>query len=102
MARSLANGLLDNGWDHHRLLIADPDSATRQTLEKALGIVTTDNNIEAAQQADIVVLAVKPQILPKVARELADTLAEKRPLVISIAAGIRTGSLSSWSFDGYS
>ena len=96
MARSLAGGLLNNGWHRDRLLVADPDSAARQTLEQVLEIATTDNNIEAARQADIVVLAVKPQILPKVAKELADTVREKRPLVISIAAGIRTSSLSGW------
>lgn len=96
MARSLAGGLLNNGWHRDHLLIADPDSAARQTLEQALGIATTSNNIDAARQADIVVLAVKPQTLPSVARELADTLAKKLPLVISIAAGIRTSSLSHW------
>ncbi len=96
MARSLASGLLNNGWSRDDILVADPDSTTRQTLEKTLGVATTGNNIEAANRADIVVLAVKPQILPKVALELADTVAEKRPLVISIAAGIRTESLSEW------
>ena len=96
MARSLAGGLLNNGWGRDDILVADPDSATRETLEKMLGVATTGNNIEAAKQADIVVLAVKPQILPKVAQELADTVAKKRPLVISIAAGIRTDSLSEW------
>lgn len=96
MARSLAGGLLNNGWGRDYLLVADPDSATRQTLEQALGVTTTENNLEAVNQADIVVLAVKPQVLPKVAKELANTIAEKRPLVISIAAGIRTDSLSNW------
>lgn len=96
MARSLASGLVATGWPRDNLLVADPDSAARQNLEQALGITTTDNNVDAAQQADIIVLAVKPQILPSVARELAATLAKKRPLVISIAAGIRTSSLSNW------
>ncbi len=96
MARSLAGGLLKNGWGRDYLLVADPDSAARQTLKQVLGIDTTENNVEAASQADIVVLAVKPQILPKVAKELADTVRKKRPLVISIAAGIRTDSLSGW------
>ncbi len=96
MARSLAGGLLNTGWGRNYLLVADPDSATRQTLEQALGVTTTENNLEAVNQADIVVLAVKPQVLPKVAKELANTIAEKRPLVISIAAGIRTASLSNW------
>lgn len=96
MARSLAGGLLNTGWGRDYLVVADPDSATRQTLEQALGVTTTENNLEAVNQADIVVLAVKPQVLPKVAKELANTIAEKRPLVISIAAGIRTDSLSNW------
>lgn len=99
MARSLASGLLKNGWRPEQIIVADPDSAARQTLEQTLGITTTDNNISAVQQADIVVLAVKPQMLANVARELADAVTEKKPLVISIAAGIRTRSLANWLGD---
>lgn len=102
MARSLVGGLLKNGWSHDSLLVSDPDPAARHTLEQALGIKTTDNNVEAVGLADIVVLAIKPQILPLVAKELADVLNKKKPLVISIAAGIRTGSLGKWLSDDVS
>jgi len=96
MARSLAGGLLKNGWSRDNLLVSDPDPAARHALGQALGIKTTDNNIEAVELADIVVLAVKPQILPAVAKELAGALSRKKSLVISIAAGIRTGNLGKW------
>ena len=42
-----------------------------------------------AAQADVIVLCVKPQIIPEVAQELASTISARRPLVISIAAGVR-------------
>jgi len=96
MARSLVGGLRKNGWQRENLIVADPDPAARQTLEQALGVDTTDNNAEAAKRADIIVLAIKPQILPEVAKNLAKTAQENGALVISIAAGIRTDSLGKW------
>lgn len=96
MARSLVGGLLKNGWSRDDLLVSDPDPAARQAFGQALGIKTTDSNIDAVKPADIVVLAIKPQVLPKVAKELAGTVGKNKSLVISIAAGIRTSSLGKW------
>jgi pyrroline-5-carboxylate reductase len=57
--------------------------------------VTADNR-EAVQGADVVVLAVKPQDMAGTAQPLAEVLALKRPLVISIAAGIRVADIAAW------
>ena len=53
-------------------------------------------NAAVVQRADILVLAVKPQMLAEVVAEIAGPLAEKNPLIISIAAGIRTSDLVRW------
>jgi pyrroline-5-carboxylate reductase len=96
MARSLAGGLVRDGWARQRLLLSDPQSAQRQAAEQALGLSVLADNAEVARRADILVLAVKPQALSQVARELAGAVQEKRPLVISIAAGVRGADIERW------
>jgi pyrroline-5-carboxylate reductase len=96
MARSLAKGLLANGWGRDYLLISDFDPDARQRLQEVLDVETSESNIDVASRADIVVLAVKPQVLKSVAEEIAEVIQEKQPLVISIAAGVRTGDLRNW------
>ncbi|MEK7207690.1 MAG: NAD(P)-binding domain-containing protein, partial [Pseudomonadota bacterium] len=85
MARSLASGLLHNGWSQDDIVVSDPDPEQRRTIESALGLKTFAANPDAAALAEILVLAVKPQILGTVATALAPTVQKKKPLVISIA-----------------
>lgn len=96
MARSLAAGLLANGWPRTRLLLSDPDAAQRRTLEQTLRVRTDADNNAVAARADILILAVKPQTLRDVARALAGAVQRKRPLIISIAAGVRVGDVERW------
>lgn len=96
MARSLAAGLLKNGWPRGRLLMADPDAAQRATIERALKLRTDADNNAVAARTNILVLAVKPQLLRDVAQALAPTVQRKKPLVISIAAGVRLGDVERW------
>lgn len=100
MARCLAGGLRNNGWEARHLFISDPDAGVRDALASALGVRVTGNNMEVAGAVDVLVLAVKPQALPAVARDIAPTVGTHRPLVISIAAGIRTADLARWLGDG--
>jgi len=96
MARALAGGLIQNGWEKSRLLMADPDPGQRQGAEQALGIATHGDNTIVAAKADILVLAVKPQVLAEVSRNIRAPVQAKRPLVISIAAGVRLNDLAHW------
>ena len=96
MARSLAGGLLQNGWDGGRLILADPHGQQRDTMEKSLGLKVYANNVDVAQRADILVFAVKPQVFGTVALELATLVQKKRPLIISIVAGVRSADIERW------
>ncbi len=96
MAGALIAGLLADGTPPGRILAADPDKQKCGALAAATGIRTLQDNIEATDLADILVLAVKPQALKRVAQELAERIQHRRPLVISIAAGIRCDSLQAW------
>lgn len=96
MARSLIGGLISDGWDPARIRAADP-AADRLKAEGLLPQIelTTDNGAAVAG-AEVVILAVKPQVMREVARSLANQVQAHRPLVVSIAAGIRLSDLSRW------
>lgn len=96
MARSLAGGLLKNGWAPEQLALSDPDENQRRGVEQALGLKTYADNRELAAGAEVLVLAIKPQALKTVAEGLAATVRKKKPLVVSIAAGIRIDDIDRW------
>ena len=97
MAASLISGLLDNGFASEDLHVADIDSNASACQFPVR--VYTDNQ-QAITGTDVVVLAVKPQILPKVCQQLQSYLqsqkVENLPVFISIAAGVRLAELSNW------
>jgi pyrroline-5-carboxylate reductase len=96
MARSLVGGLIGTGADPASIAIAEPRAEARGDLEREFGVRTFAEGHEAVDGADIVVLAVKPQVLTAVCRELGPVLAESRPLIVSIAAGIRSDQIDAW------
>ena len=100
MAGALIGGLLADGVSAQNLIAADPSAERCQVLAAATGIRTTPDNKTAVARAQIVVLAVKPQILERVAREIAAQVQKSAPLVVSIVAGVRCDTLSAWLGDG--
>lgn len=99
MAEALLGGMLDARIvDSAGIYATDPYEARRDLLKQRFGIHTGANNREAAVWADIVLLAVKPQVLDAVLGELSSVLSER--LVISIAAGIPIKYISDRLPDG--
>jgi pyrroline-5-carboxylate reductase len=96
MARSLVGGLLADGVPAARLQVAEPDPVRRAAMQRDFGVRVTSDNVAAAAAAEVAVLAVKPQDMQGVARELARPLAGRGALALSIAAGIRTSDLARW------
>jgi len=96
MARSILGGLIADGYPRENLCATDPQTDLCQQLSQTMGIACHTDNITAAQQADVVILCVKPQQLAAVCQELADTVQSQQPLIISIAAGIRTQDIEQW------
>ena len=70
MARSLASGLLKNGWGLSQIVLSDPESSQRQAIESVLGVKTFADNEVVVTRAEILVLSVKPQLLAEVAKAL--------------------------------
>jgi pyrroline-5-carboxylate reductase len=93
MAGSLINGLLESGTSPREIAAADPMAIQ---LEKfaALGVVTANNNDQAVDGADVIVLAVKPQVTGAVLEALSGL--KPHQLIISIVAGIDLRSLETW------
>lgn len=98
MARGLIGGLLGAGVPRHHITVADPGEPVRTALARDFGVQVTEDNAAAARGARVVILAVKPQLMATVATALAHALVH-RPLVISVAAGIRTTDLARWLGD---
>jgi pyrroline-5-carboxylate reductase len=89
MGQALVKGLLASGLPRQALRITDADPRTRAQAGKRFKLATARSNAELAGQADLVVLAVKPQQFAEVVSELAPVM-NRRQLLISIAAGITT------------
>jgi pyrroline-5-carboxylate reductase len=96
MARSLIGGLLQGGYQADQIQVCDPDPAQRERLQQGFDVMTTDQLADAVESADCVVLAVKPQVLYAVCTDLAARIAEKNPLLLSIAAGVKVHSINRW------
>lgn len=96
MAGALIRGLLQDGHPAERIIAVDPDRQKLDVFSSESGINCTTDNAAAVSAADIVVLAVKPQIVASVAQELASAVQKQQPLVISVAAGIRIEHLQHW------
>ena len=96
MARSLVGGLAAAGADRSRIRVAEPDARTRAGLAEDFGVACFASAAEAVPDAATWVFAVKPQMMREVCESLAQVAQAKRPLVVSIAAGITAAQLERW------
>jgi pyrroline-5-carboxylate reductase len=94
MASCMIDGLIRSGFEPSRIIASAPSEETLQRLRAMFAIRVTQDNQDVAMQADVLIFAVKPQILLSVASALVSTIQEKQPLVISIAAGIGSDDLN--------
>jgi pyrroline-5-carboxylate reductase len=96
MSRSIISGLIASGVDADSISASNPSEGPLDELRK-LGLVNlSQNNQSVVASADVVVLAVKPQIMQNVCEDLAAVIRAKQ-LVISVAAGVAADSLYRWS-----
>lgn len=97
MARSLIGGVIAAGHSAAQITVCEPNADAREALHAdfAVNVASEKESAHCAAQADVIVLAVKPQVMAVVARGLAPALSHQ-PLVISIAAGIDCMALGRW------
>lgn len=96
MAEAILGGLY-RFYPHNLLRFSEPLDERREYMsQKYPDVWSTNDNQEVVQGADMIILAVKPQVLRPVVQDVANVLRQSRPLVISIAAGIETAAIVRW------
>ncbi|WP_448678785.1 pyrroline-5-carboxylate reductase [Pseudomonas nicosulfuronedens] len=95
MAASLIGGLRAKGVAASDIRASDPGAEQRAKIAAEHGIDVVGDNASAVAGADVVVLAVKPQVMKDVCLALVPALSENA-LIVSIAAGIPCASLERW------
>lgn len=97
MASAIMGGLIENGFSAKNIYASDPSQEKLDELTGKFGINGNTNNQAVIEQADVVIVAVKPQVMELVLSPLKDALKAKQPLLISVAAGINLNSLMQWA-----
>jgi pyrroline-5-carboxylate reductase len=100
MGGALIRGLIARGLPARNISVGEAYEARRVELSTKLGVLATANNLEAVRDADVVVIAVKPQDMAATVKPLAASFAKHPPLVVSIAAGIRVADIAAWCGPG--
>ncbi|RON18968.1 pyrroline-5-carboxylate reductase [Pseudomonas brassicacearum] len=95
MAASLIGGLRAKGLDASQIRASDPGAETRAKVAAEHGIEVFADNADATRDADVIVLAVKPQAMKTVCEAIRPSL-KPNQLVVSIAAGITCASMNNW------
>jgi pyrroline-5-carboxylate reductase len=96
MARALIGGMVRGGAAARDIHVSEPYAPNREGLAAEFGVRVSEDNAAAASQGEVWVLATKPQVLRGVCEALAALAQERRPLVVSIAAGITSAQLDRW------
>ena len=87
MAQAMISGILTNGiFDKEEVVASDASKACLEGVEKSLGIHIIPNNRELVKQAEVIVLAVKPQYYSSVIEEIKDEIKEQQ-IIVTIAPG---------------
>jgi len=95
IGEALVSGLVhSNSSDPQNIICTDVREDNLEAIKKEYGVVTTVDNVEAVKMSDIIVYAVKPQIIASVLKETADCL-DMSKLIISIAAGVPMAAIES-------
>jgi pyrroline-5-carboxylate reductase len=97
MTRSIIGGLIASGHPADRIAVGEPGEEARARLAELGDLALSDDNATVIDGADLVVMAVKPQVMKQVLSPLAGQLAEQRPVLMSIAAGITVDMLRRWA-----
>ena len=88
MASSLIGGLIKKGLNPSNIYISDPSPTQCQRLVDTYAVKACVDNNEACLNADVLLLAVKPQVMEMVLLDIREAVNSRQPLLISIAAGI--------------
>lgn len=95
MAEALIKGLLAGSMSAEKILVSEPSDMRREHLLSSYGIGLAESNLELMEQSDIVVLAIKPQIVIEVLDEVAGVYSNEK-LLVSILAGVTSATIEKY------
>jgi len=96
MTRCLLAGVLEADYQANKIWVCDPNPEKLQSLTHQYGVHVTDVNQEAIANAEVIVFAVKPQNMQAAVMQAAAQIRQKKPLIISVAAGVTTAAIQNW------
>lgn len=88
MAKAIIAGLVNSGYPPQLITACSPSLAKDSQLQRQYGVNCSNDNVESAQQADVIVLAVKPQMMADVCNPIHQQVNLSGKLILSIAAGV--------------
>lgn len=95
MTRSIISGLIRSGYPASQVQATNPSQGKLDALAHDFGVRVSQDNVSAAQDADVIVLSVKPQLMEPVCQALQD-IDMSNKLIITIAAGIKAERYSQY------
>ncbi len=102
MASSIIGGVVAQGdLPASHIWCYEPNNEKAQALADQFGINKAQNNAELIANSEIVVIAVKPQVLQQVLTPVAQNFNDKQPLIVSVVAGISAASIETWLGDRF-
>ncbi|WP_206485469.1 pyrroline-5-carboxylate reductase [Thalassotalea sp. G2M2-11] len=87
MNSAIITGLVNTGYAPSNIMVSNPSPEKRKNLAQQLNILETDDNLAAAEFADIIVLGVKPYLIAQVCQQISQTMDISNKCFISVAAG---------------
>ena len=100
MASALIGGMIAHGTPAQHITVMSPTIGPKHPICQQFAVRSTQDIPTAIEHADVLIIAVKPQQIEAVALGMRKQIQRRKPLVISIAAGVRTQTLATWIGDG--
>lgn len=97
MAASIVAGLIDDGYPANAIWASSKTHASRDRFAQNFKVSIANDNRALVDEADVVILAVKPQQVRSVIEEIRENLARKKPLLLSVAVGLRIRDMLRWA-----
>ena len=95
MAEAIIRGGLSAGiFTKAEVIVSEPSEVRRTLLSEKYGVEVLFDNLRLVEECETVIVAVKPQVVPQVLSEIREKVRERRPLLISIAAGVTLSAMS--------
>lgn len=89
MAQAMIGGMLNSGKiQAEDIFVSNPIMEQLESVKSAYGVATTTDNHEVASMADVLIFAVKPNVIGMVLEEIKDSIHPEKTVLVSIAAGV--------------